>query len=54
MRQGIDGRRVYRVVMRVSDVLDLLEVTEISITVPAMEPKKALPTPQLDRASGQS
>ncbi len=46
--------RVYRVVMRLSDVLDLLEVTEISITVPAMEPKKAEPTQQLDQASGQS
>jgi transposase len=46
--------RIYRVVMRLSDVLDLLEVTEISITVPAMAPKKALPTRQLDRVSGQS
>ena len=45
----LQNDRVHRVLVRLSDVLDALEVTEINITAPTV-PDKAKPLPSPRRA----
>ncbi|MCZ6708869.1 MAG: hypothetical protein O7B25_00740 [Gammaproteobacteria bacterium] len=44
----LDNDRVHRVLVRLADVLDALEVTEINITVPVVDDKPANPK-RMDR-----